>query len=359
MQLTKTYLALDLELFWDEHLYEARRAMDSKSDRRATAVKRVMAASVFEFSTVEEGWVATGEVASWAEYDWGDEQAMVEQLFDYLRARADITVLTFGDLGTDIPVLVLASMAHGLSLPPQLIDQPGRKGPRSHLDLCLMIRGGGRTWPHLLQVLLRMGVPAELVADKLAVSRPTNTADWAALRAHVELDCLLLALAKIAWLVAQGSDGLRFDSAAIGLIAGFVRRRPDHVLEPVLAVYAQALESSFAEYSHLAAKRVQAGSAYPQRCVLLRPSCELFPAQRGPSVGIVIGRKRRFARVFRDEYHGLRRGRRSRLPCAGEAGGNSRGAQKNGRAKDHPHAVADGEMTHLYQKADEADGKNT
>jgi hypothetical protein len=251
--MTKTYLALDLELFWDEHLYEAHRAMDSKSDRRATAVKRVMAASVFEFSIDEEGRIATGEIASWTEHDWGDEKAVVEQLFDYLRARADITVLTFGGLATDIPVLVLASMAHGLSLPPQLIDQPGRKGPRPHLDLCLMIRGGGRTWSHLSQVLLRMSVPAELVAAKPGVSRPTNAAEWAALRDHVELDCLLLTLAKIAWLVAQGSPGLRFEPASIGLVSGVLRRRPDHGLAPSLKGYVRQLEKNLLQLSDRAA----------------------------------------------------------------------------------------------------------
>lgn len=245
--MTKTYLALDLELFWDEHLYEAHRAMDSKSDRRATAVKRVMAASVFEFSIDEEGRIATGEVASWTEHDWGDEKAVVEQLFDYLRARADITVLTFGGLATDIPVMVLASMAHGLALPPQLIDQPGRKGPRPHLDLCLMLRGGGRTWSHLSQVLLRMGIPAQLLAAKPAISRPRDAAGWIALRDHVELDCLLLGLAKIAWLVAQGTAGLRLEPAAIGIVAGFIRRRPDHVLVPLLADYVRELESSLLE----------------------------------------------------------------------------------------------------------------
>lgn len=245
--MVKTYLALDLELFWDEHLYETHREMDRKSDRRATAVKRVMAASVFEFSVDDEGRVSTGAIASWTEHDWGDEKAVVEQLFDYLRARAEIPVLTFGGLATDIPVLVLASMAHGLPLPPQLIDQPGRKRPRPHLDLCLMIRGGGRTWSHLSQVLLRMGVPAELVAAKPSVSRPQNTEAWAALRDHVELDCLLLALAKIGWLIAQGSSGLRFEPAAIGLVAGFIRRRRDHGLVPLLVDYAAQLEGSLLE----------------------------------------------------------------------------------------------------------------
>lgn len=244
---THTYLALDLEMYWDEHLLEAHRAIDPKSDRRATAVKRVMAASVFEFSVDAEGRVATGEVASWTEFDWGDEQAVVAQLFDYLRARGDTPVLTFGGLATDIPVLVLASMAHGLRLPPQLIDQPGRKGPRPHLDLCLMLRGGGRTWSHLSQVLLRLDVPEELIAAKPSVSRPRQNAEWRVLRDHVELDCLLLAIAKIGWLIAQGHDGLRFKAAAIGLISGFLRRRPHHVMTPILADYLVELEHGILE----------------------------------------------------------------------------------------------------------------
>jgi len=103
--MTKTYLALDLEVDWDEHLYEAHRAMDSKSDRRATAVKRVMAASVFEFSIDADGRASLSALTSWTEHDWGDEKAVVEQLFDHLRARGDIPVLTFGGLAPDIPVL--------------------------------------------------------------------------------------------------------------------------------------------------------------------------------------------------------------------------------------------------------------
>ncbi|MEE4201714.1 hypothetical protein [Erythrobacter sp.] len=244
---TNTYLALDLEMYWDEHLYEAHRTMDPKSNRRATAVKRVMAASVFEFSVDSEGRVATGEVASWTEHGWGDEQAVVAQLFDYLRARADTPVLTFGGLATDIPVLVLASMAHGLPLPPQLLDQPGRKGPRPHLDLALLLKGGGRTWSHLSQVLLRLDIPEELVAAKPSVSRPKRDAEWASLRDHVELDCLLLSLAMVGWLIAQGHDGLRFKPAAIALISGFLRRRSDHALVPLLADYAIELENGFRE----------------------------------------------------------------------------------------------------------------
>jgi len=244
---TKTYLALDTEMFWDEHLYEAHRAMDRKSDFRATAVKRIMAASVLEFSIDDEGRVETGALTSWTEHDWGDEEAVVGRMFDYLRARADTPVLTFGGLATDIPVLLLASIAHGVALPPQLIDQPGRKGPRPHLDLGLMLKGGGKTWTHLSQLLLRMNVPVELVAAKPGVSRPATSEDWQELRDHVELDCLLLALAKTGWLVAQGTNGLPFEPAAIGLIAGFLRRRPDHARRAELLHYAAELEQAWAQ----------------------------------------------------------------------------------------------------------------
>ena len=192
----RSYIALDAEFHWDEDLHRAHKAMDPKSKRRAVAVKRVMAAAVFQFTVDDDGRVSIGEVASWSEHDWGDEQGVVSQLFDYLRAHENMPIVTFGGLATDIPVLLLAGMAHGLRLPPQLVDQPGRRGPRPHLDLALQLKGGGRTWSHLSQVLLRMEVPFVLVASKPGVRRPVSGGAWQNLRDHVELDCLLLSIAK-------------------------------------------------------------------------------------------------------------------------------------------------------------------
>jgi len=251
--MVKTYIALDAEFYWDRDLHEAHRAMDPKSKRRAVAVKRVMAAAAFQFAIDDDGRVSIGEVASWSEHDWGDEQGVVSQLFDYLRAHEDKPVLTYGGLGTDIPVLLLAGMTHGLRLPPQLIDQPGRKGPRPHLDLGLQIKGGGKTWSHLSQVLLRMDVPFALVASKPGVRRPVSAGAWQNLRGHVELDCLLLSIAKIGWLVSQGADCLRLEPAIVALIEGFLRRRPDHALAGELRAYIGELEHRIADGFELAA----------------------------------------------------------------------------------------------------------
>ena len=96
-------------------------------------------------------------------------------------------------------------------------------------------------------MLLRLDIPEELVAAKPGVSRPKRNAEWAALRDHVELDCLLLSLAKIAWLVAQGRDGLRFAPAAIGIVSGFLRRRPNHAMVPILADFFTELERELHE----------------------------------------------------------------------------------------------------------------
>ena len=245
--MTTTYIAVDCEFSWDEDLHLMHKSFDDKSDTRATAVKRVMATSAYEFTVDEEGRVTTGAVASWCEHSWGDEQAVVAQLCDYLRARPAAVVLTYGGLATDIPVLRLAAMEHSIALPAQLLDQPGRKGPRPHLDLGLMLKGGGRTWSHLTQVLLRMGVPLELVRAKPAVRRPSHADAWKVLRDHVELDVLLLGIAKMGWLVSQGTSGLRLQPAIISLVAGFLRRRPDHVMAGELRSYQSDLEQKLAD----------------------------------------------------------------------------------------------------------------
>ena len=242
-----TYLAVDAEFAWDEHLFEAHRSIDRKSDRRTTAVKRVIAVAAYEFSVDEEGCVATGSIAAWTEYDWGLEAAVVYQLFDHLRSKGNTPILTFGGAATDVPVLTLAATANGYRLPPQLVDQPGRRGPRPHVDLALQLKGCGRTFTHLSQLLLRLGVPIELVSAKPAVTIPNSREEWQSLKNHVELDTLQLAIAKLAWLTAQGAPGLWYDAGAIALIGGFLRRNPDHTATEPLIAYSCELERECAE----------------------------------------------------------------------------------------------------------------
>lgn len=98
-----------------------------------------------------------------------------------------------------------------------------------------------------------MGVPFNLVATKPGVRRPVSAGAWQDLRDHVELDCLLLSIAKLGWLVAQGTEGLRLEPAIIGLIEGFLRRRPDHSLSNELQTYSNRLQQELADGFDLAA----------------------------------------------------------------------------------------------------------
>jgi len=65
-----TYLAVDLESAWDEKLYGDHRAFDRKPNRRATAVDRITAAAVFEFTVGDHGEVSTGAVSLWNQHQW-------------------------------------------------------------------------------------------------------------------------------------------------------------------------------------------------------------------------------------------------------------------------------------------------
>ena len=78
------------------------------------------------------------------------------------------------------------------------------------------------------------------------IGKTLSAAAWQNLRDHVELDCLLLAIAKIGWLTTQGTNGLRLEPGIITLVEGFLRRRPDHGLAGELRAYANDLHSIIA-----------------------------------------------------------------------------------------------------------------
>jgi hypothetical protein len=70
---------------------------------------------------------------------------------------------------------------------------------------------------------------------------------------NVELDCLLLSIAKLGWLVSQETNGLRLEPAIIALVEGFLSRRPDHSLADELRAYADRLQQQIADGFDLAA----------------------------------------------------------------------------------------------------------
>jgi len=247
------YTVIDTESWWCEDLHKAYKRLDPECEQRRIACRRIGAAAALDVEIDREGRVHVGTLASWTEHSHGTEQAVVTELFDFLRQREDRTVITWGGVATDVQILTLAAMSYGVALPPALLDTPGRKGPRRHCDLSLMMKGGGKTWHHLTEVALRLGVPVSLLEGKARVDRPVSAGAWAQVRGHCERDVLMTAIAKVGWLCAQGSDGLRLAPGVITLLAAFLRRRPEHEAADRLQAYLAELQQEIADEYGLAA----------------------------------------------------------------------------------------------------------
>lgn len=243
--MTQHFIAFDCEFAWRADWHAAHLSMDPSSQRRSVSVKEVIAIAAYAFLIDSDGALTIDALASWNQRDWGGEAEVLEQFFDFVRRRPDHTALGYGSIATDLPILRLAAMTNSLRLPEQLIDLPG-KWDRRHLDLALAIKGRGRTWVHLSQLLIRIGVPLALLASKAEAPLPGSADEWSGLRDHVELDTLLLALAHTSWLVSLGSPGVRYAPAAIGHLSAFLRRRPDHVLADEIRRYQGQLEAAIA-----------------------------------------------------------------------------------------------------------------
>lgn len=236
------YTFLDTESAWDADLIAATRAIHPDCEHNRIATRCISAAALFDVDIAAEGTVSFGAVKSWSEHALRSDYAVTKALFDSLAERADRTVVTWGGVPVDQQVLTLTAMEAGLALPPQLREPAFGKRQRAHLDLSLAMKAGGRTWHHLSEVAYRIGVPLPLLRNKAQFFQTRTPADWAMLLGHCELDTLITAIVMLAWRIAQGAPGLRFEPAVIGMIGAFLRQRPDHPLAAELKAFSAELE---------------------------------------------------------------------------------------------------------------------
>lgn len=244
---TFKYTFLDTESAWDPDLIAATRAIHTDCDHNRIASRCISAAAIFDVDLSPEGIVSIGAVKSWSEHTHLTPRAVTKALFDNLAERVDRTVVTWGGVPVDQQVLTLTAMEYGLVLPPQLREPVFGNRQRMHLDLSLAMKSGGRTWHHLSEVGYRIGVPLSLLRNKAQFFQTRTTADWGLLVGHCELDTLITAIVMLAWRIAQGAPGLRFEPASIGMIGAFLRQRPEHPLAAELKAFALDLEQWIGE----------------------------------------------------------------------------------------------------------------
>lgn len=255
----RKYTFFDTESAWDEALHEGARHIDpSVQAHHRIGSKRIFAAACFDVTVTSDGAISCDGMASWTERDYGDEREIVDRFFNHLRARTDRTAIGFGSVATDLPLLQLAAMEYSLQLPGHFLAQGQKIGSPvfagRHFDLGLAMKGSGRTWHHLSEVILRLGLPAELMTTKKHVQFPTTTEGWADAVAHVELDCALLSVAHLAWSRAQGQAYLNAKLAALVVLEWLLRNRTltEQVRAKVVSTCAE-LSSTIREHAAQAA----------------------------------------------------------------------------------------------------------
>lgn len=235
----KKFTVVDIESHWNADLHEAFRFVEdggsSRNDtdsfyrgdaRVRTAARSIHVAGAFDFTLHSNGQVDCERIASWDTADLGSEKAVISALFTHIRGRPEGTsVVGYGSVASDLPILTLAAMEYGLLLPKQFL--PSRltwaQTVRPHLDLGLALKAQGKTWSHLSEVLIRMGIPAHLLQDKRTITYPKTSLDWQQTRTHVELDTVLTAAATLAWLRTQGHPGIDPTLASFALLQWWSR----------------------------------------------------------------------------------------------------------------------------------------
>jgi hypothetical protein len=232
--MTRTYTILDCEMLFDRYLAEAYEEIDKDCKRVRIAARTIAIASLLDLTIDDLGRISVGRLRTYTT-EHQNEGAMLTAVFDDLRACGDRDLVTYGGSAVDAKVLELSAMAHDLALPPQLKQIFGpRKEHPGHLDLSAAMKGFGKTWHHLSEIMIRMGMPVAVLRNKSEPQFAHDNLDWKAGIDHCELDTLMTAMALIAWRRVQGHQGLRIPPACFALLAAFLRQRPDAVAASIL-----------------------------------------------------------------------------------------------------------------------------
>lgn len=246
------YTILDTEMRFDPYLQEAYQEIDPANARTRIGARRLEVMAMLDIDIDEGGRISVGPLATWTAEQAGEGPMLKKALF-HLRKRPDRKLVTYGGSAVDAKVIELAAMENDLALPKQLCEQFGPRRDAQHLDLAMAIKGFGRTWHHLSEIMLRLGVPVAMISNKAEPIIASQPFSWRSVREHCELDTLLTAIALIAWRRIQGDPCLNIPMASYALIEGYLRQRPEAAKASLLRLQGEYLLSDLASELLLAA----------------------------------------------------------------------------------------------------------
>ena len=220
------YLVIDTESVFDPYLREAYECIEP-GGRARVGCRSLVAISMWPIEIDALGRIDTGDLTTWTLEGEHTEGELLASAFTFMRRYHDHVLVSYGGLAVDCQVLQLAAMAADLELPRQLKEA---NGPRwrdlRHIDLGLALKGSGKTWHHLSEVMIRMGLPVAALLGKADPTIRPGSINWPHVRQHCEKDVLFTAMVLIAWLRIQGSAAHKGKGGCFALLESFRRARP-------------------------------------------------------------------------------------------------------------------------------------
>lgn len=156
------YAVLDIETLNRLDAYQAYTRLDPDYAPLRYPFRSTVAAALLTFSIVD-GLFEFGHLDSWA---GDDEAALLKGLFSRLHMLPDHTLVTYGGLWMDLPVLRIGAARHHLRLPRQLIANARQHREWLHLDLAKEYQAG--THVHLSEVAVALDLPVKF-ADRASM----------------------------------------------------------------------------------------------------------------------------------------------------------------------------------------------
>ena len=212
---TGQFIILDCEFLYDLPIYERYRRADPRPAKCRWPMQRVVSASVMAVE-ISGGQMTVKAFKSWS---GKEEDQLLMHLFKFIAERPWAKIVTWGGISTDVPVLRIGAMEHGLKLPAQL--RISDRSRHVHLDLCQAMKGGAGDYVHLSEVSARLNIPCKIAGMASSVPYWVERNNYRAIEHVSESDVITTALLLASHMAVLG-ELLSAKSAQLGIIR-FVR----------------------------------------------------------------------------------------------------------------------------------------
>lgn len=161
----------------------------------------IVTAAIMVLVEHDDGGIDVGRFTTVSQPDY-DERAIVAGILQVLaEAPPGAELVSWAGMLHDVPMLSLAAMRHGLTLPKGWgWFAFGGNDPVRHLDFARTTTGGFKMKPvHLAEVLASLDIPAKISVPAFAIARLIYAGDWDTVQEACEGDVISTALLLARW----------------------------------------------------------------------------------------------------------------------------------------------------------------